>query len=92
MHASIHACVRAQDMMCLCMAKQEVCLPAAAIRQLNNNNNEGLLALRFALQPVSYSLQSRQRSPTVPNQTPATLMDIPSVKAGQQIYKIIRIR
>ena len=46
------------------------------------------LALGFALQPVSYSLQSRQRSPNVPIPTPAPLMDVPSVKTGQQLYTL----
>ena len=44
------------------------------------------LALGFALQTVYYSLQSRQHAPTVPAPTPETLMDIPCVKPGQQLY------
>ena len=44
------------------------------------------LALGFALQHVSYSLLSRQCSPTVPTPTPATSIDIPSVKTGKPSF------
>ena len=38
--------------------------------------------------PCPTQLQSRQRSPTVPTPTPATLMDIPSVITGQQLKHV----
>ena len=52
-------------------------------------HGECFLALGFELQPVSYSLQSRQRYPTVPAPTPETLMDILSL-VSNYIYQTRR--